>query len=121
VPEQSGDWLAGKQVCRKRPGPPSGHQADQKSTVHHYSKESNRLLGCIRISSCQHKSGALCPVERSPGQEKQGHTGAGAARGNKDNYKGLQHLKDKERLRGLGLFHLEKTRPGGILSMCRNT
>jgi len=35
--------------------------------------------------------------------------------------KGLEFLIDKENLRDLGLFCLQKGKPGEILSMCINT
>lgn len=57
----------------------------------------------------------------SPGQERKGHTGKCPAKGQRDDLKDLQHLTNEVRLRRLGLFSLEKTRLGGILSMCINT
>lgn len=81
--DQSGDRLAGEQLCRKGHEDSAGHQAERGSAAHPCSKEGQeppglhlqrtaRRLGEIVLApyTCEPLLGVLCPALGSPVEEK---------------------------------------------------
>lgn len=57
APEYAGCQLAGKQLCRIRPGYPSGYQVDHDTEICPCSKDNQRPSGLHQTKPCQQVEG----------------------------------------------------------------
>ena len=109
-----------------------GDKCDMSQPCALAAQKANCIPGCITgsvasraregmLSLCStlvRPPGALCPALGSPAQDRHGPVGAGPEEA-AEMVRGLRQLCYGERLRGLGVFSLEKRRLRGDLSLLK--